>query len=118
MAARWGGDEFTILAPSTLPAAGASLAERIRSRIAEQIEPFPLTASIGVATHVHDEDGIPGDPASIMRAADDAMYQAKRYGKNTVFVPQRPSILRYDGAFSSPGICRRSFIAAQTPSPG
>ena len=84
-AARWGGDEFTILAPNTSRTAAVALGERIRRRIAEHADPFPLTASIGVATHVGEIDGTPVDPAAILRAADDAMYEAKKHGKNTVF---------------------------------
>lgn len=84
VAARWGGDEFTILAPNTSPPAAMALAERIRSRIAEQADPFQLTVSIGVATHVGDDEGMPGNSATILRAADEALYEAKKRGKNTV----------------------------------
>jgi diguanylate cyclase (GGDEF)-like protein len=93
-AARWGGDEFTILAPNTTRWAAMALAERIRTRIAEQTEPFPLTASIGVATHGVGDSGTPADPAAIMRAADEAMYEAKKRGKNTVFAPSDLAIGR------------------------
>ena len=82
--ARWGGDEFTILAPNTPADAALSFAERIRSRIAEQSTGWPLTASIGVATMNGEGQGTPDDPAAMMRAADAAMYHAKRCGKNAV----------------------------------
>jgi diguanylate cyclase (GGDEF)-like protein len=83
-AARWGGDEFTILAPNTSGEAALTLAERVRVEIAVQVSTWPLTASIGVATHEADEDGMPADPTALMRAADTAMYEAKKRGKNTV----------------------------------
>ena len=92
VAARWGGDEFTILAPNTAREAAFTLAERVRSQIAERIS-WPLTASIGVATHDADEDGMPTDSGSLMRAADTAMYEAKKRGKNTV-VDFRPEFTR------------------------
>jgi diguanylate cyclase (GGDEF)-like protein len=90
VAARWGGDEFTILAPNTARTAAFTLAERVRCRIAEQASSWPLTASIGIATHEGDEDGMPADPAALMRAADTAMYEAKKRGKNAVVVAEQP----------------------------
>lgn len=93
VAARWGGDEFTILAPNTNADAGAAFAERIRARIAAQVAPWPLTASIGVATVDDDEAaGRRTDPTALMRAADGALYEAKKRGKNTVVLAE-PSAL-------------------------
>jgi diguanylate cyclase (GGDEF)-like protein len=91
VAARWGGDEFTILAPNTGRDAAFVLAERVRCQIADQAASWPLTASIGVATHEADEDGMPADSAALMRAADTAMYEAKRRGKNTVVAADQPA---------------------------
>ena len=82
--ARWGGDEFTIVAPNTSNSAAMSFAERIRSRIAEQRMGWRMTASIGVATLGDDGNVILDDASSLMRNADAAMYYAKRSGKNTV----------------------------------
>jgi diguanylate cyclase (GGDEF)-like protein len=86
--ARWGGDEFTILAPNTDIAAAALFAERIRVRIAEHVTDWPLTASIGVASLDNRNGSEPSDPAVLMRSADDALYEAKRRGKNTVVTAQ------------------------------
>ena len=91
--ARWGGDEFTILAPKTATDAGLVLAERLRSRIARHVGPWPLTASIGVATHEAAEEelwGISEESWELMRAADAAMYEAKRRGKNRVAAANLP----------------------------
>jgi diguanylate cyclase (GGDEF)-like protein len=82
--ARWGGDEFTILAPNTEIGAAISFAERIRERIARDAADWPLTASIGIASFDNLDGPMPRDAMGLMRAADDAMYQAKRLGKNTV----------------------------------
>jgi diguanylate cyclase (GGDEF)-like protein len=92
IAARWGGDEFTILAPNTSREAGFTLAERMRGEIAGHVSTWPLTASIGVATHEADEDGMPADSAALMRAADTAMYEAKKRGKNTVVAAHQPGV--------------------------
>jgi two-component system cell cycle response regulator len=86
--ARWGGDEFTILAPNTDIAAASLFAERIRVRIAEHVADWPLTASIGVASLDNRNGSEPSDPAALMRSADDALYEAKRRGKNTVVTAQ------------------------------
>jgi diguanylate cyclase (GGDEF)-like protein len=82
--ARWGGDEFTILAPNTSTTAALAFAERIRSRIAEQRMGWRMTASIGIATLTGNETVIAEDAVTLLRRADTAMYQAKRSGKNTV----------------------------------
>jgi diguanylate cyclase (GGDEF)-like protein len=87
-ASRWGGDEFTILAPQTGAAAAMALAERIRCRIAEDGQAWPLTASVGIATHDAGDYSVPADAALLMRAADMAMYDAKKRGKNSVIASE------------------------------
>jgi diguanylate cyclase (GGDEF)-like protein len=90
--ARWGGDEFAILAPNTPEAAALALAERVRALIARQDVPWRLTASIGVAATT---SGAHGDkrtnPATIMHVADRALYRAKRRGRYSVVVSADPS---------------------------
>ena len=81
--ARWGGDEFTILAPRTETDKAVAFAERIRMRIAEHQADWPMTVSIGIATLDDGEEG-PADAHGLLRDADRAMYEAKRRGKNTV----------------------------------
>ncbi len=83
-AARWGGDELTILATNARSAAALTFAERIRARIAELRADWPLTVSIGVATLETDGSFTPEDGPALLRAADTAMYHAKRCGKNAV----------------------------------
>ena len=80
---RWGGEEFIILMPNTpLPAAQRS-AERLR----EQVEQWQfrgvgaLTASMGVAQFAPTET-----TAEWLRRADDALYRAKKRGRNLVEV--------------------------------
>ena len=82
--ARWGGDEFTIIAPNTGKTEAMTVAERIRARIARHEADWPMTASIGVATLNCDDIRIPVDAHTLLRNADAAMYEAKRRGKNTV----------------------------------
>ena len=81
VAARFGGEEFSILLPQTTGEEAAAIAERIRHNI-EQTE-FPLrkvTISIGVAS-CSAELCVSAD---IVSAADKALYAAKRQGRNRV----------------------------------
>lgn len=85
---RYGGEEFALVLPNTESDAALVTAERLRRVIAqsgfcEQYEaPQDLlhcTISLGVATW---QEGF-GDYAGWIRAADHALYQAKRLGRNT-----------------------------------
>jgi diguanylate cyclase (GGDEF)-like protein len=80
--ARWGGDEFAILAPSTAQEPALALAERIRSRIAAQSSVTGLSVSVGVATL--DAPAGPAAARELVRAADGALYRAKSLGRNRV----------------------------------
>jgi len=84
--ARWGGEEFVILLPETPSAGGTVVAEKIRGRIAGEAyttsgATLCLTVSIGVATLVEGQH-----PDELIKAADTALYQAKRRGRNRVEV--------------------------------
>jgi diguanylate cyclase (GGDEF)-like protein len=81
--ARYGGDEFAVLLVET-PKGGARLyADRIRQVLATYpfSHGFRLTASFGVASLPED---LAGSPEDIVRLADEALYGAKRAGKNRV----------------------------------
>jgi len=83
--ARTGGDEFTILLPDTPASAGIAAAERVRRAI-EALEiphehgPIQFTVSAGVAQL----DSAHGGWEGMMKRADEAMYEAKRQGRNSV----------------------------------
>ena len=89
--ARYGGEEFAVLLPDTEPHGALSLAERIRIAIEERNIWHPatprgrLTVSIGVATMMGGEEG---EPSALVKAADGALYQAKRDGRNIVRVAE------------------------------
>ncbi len=84
--ARWGGDEFAVVAPRTSRRAALALAERIRAAIPQPNAAWFLSGSLGVATI----DPLAGDEVvdvpTLMRAADAALYEAKRTGRNRVVV--------------------------------
>jgi two-component system, cell cycle response regulator len=85
--ARWGGDEFAIIAPNTARTAAQRLGNRLLLHMKERAPAgeTTTTASIGLAIL----DPTQHDPESVewlMRAADQALYQAKANGRNRVRV--------------------------------
>lgn len=79
--ARWGGEEFVVMMPHGSGNEAIQVAEKVRDRLAA--EPFPgvgtVTASFGVSQFV------PGESAdSWIQRADEALYRAKREGRNRV----------------------------------
>jgi two-component system, cell cycle response regulator len=87
LACRYGGEEFVIVMPETDMAVAAMVAERLRRRIAA--DPFaiqqgarsiPVTISIGIAGVRGREDSA----AALLKRADQALYRAKRDGRNRV----------------------------------
>jgi diguanylate cyclase (GGDEF)-like protein len=85
LAGRWGGEEFLLLLPGAEAVGAAQLADRVREAFAERSsigrdgEIVTVTCSFGVAQYR------PGDTQrELFGAADRALYQAKRAGKNRV----------------------------------
>lgn len=85
--ARWGGDEFAILAPHTSSDAARQLAERLllQLRTGSESAPGRISASVGVGIY-EARERIVGDPEALMRAADEALYAAKAAGRDQVRV--------------------------------
>lgn len=88
LAARYGGEEFVIVLPAVNAEDAMASAERIRSAVqalnivnAVDIPAGMLTVSIGVACRVPTAYD---SPASLLRAADAALYEAKHQGRNRV----------------------------------
>jgi diguanylate cyclase (GGDEF)-like protein len=84
LGARWGGDEFAVVAPSTGVEDALSLAERIRLLAERGHGSRPITLSIGVATR---DPAASGTVDALLRDADAALYEAKRLGRNRVSGP-------------------------------
>jgi two-component system cell cycle response regulator len=87
LACRLGGEEFVIAMPDTDAALAMMVGERLRERIAG--DPFrvgrgdqvvTVTVSVGIASLLAGDD----TPDALLKRADDAVYRAKRDGRNRV----------------------------------
>jgi two-component system cell cycle response regulator len=90
LACRCGGEEFVVVMPETDMAVAAMVAERLRRRIAADAFAIqqgagnvPVTISIGIAALRGKDD----NAAALVKRADQALYRAKRDGRNRV-VPE------------------------------
>jgi diguanylate cyclase (GGDEF)-like protein/PAS domain S-box-containing protein len=90
-AVAYAGDEFVIVLPGSDKAAALEVAARVRARIAGRIfladvgHAVRLGASFGVATHPEDAAGMD----ELLAVADQALFAAKRRGRNTVVAAER-----------------------------
>jgi diguanylate cyclase (GGDEF)-like protein len=90
---RVGGEEFAILLPESDSKQATEVAERLRQEIANAVIPLAqdrkvnVTASIGLATLTGAETTVD----NLLKQADEALYEAKRSGRNRVCVSNQPS---------------------------
>lgn len=91
LAARFGGDEFAVLMPESRLSDAMVVAERVRREV-ETVSypdasgrPIPVSVSIGVAQFPRDGKTV----NELLQASDRAVYQAKAFGRNRVFVFQK-----------------------------
>ncbi len=81
--ARYGGEEFAVLLPNTSRPAAADSAERLRLAVGNiEIGPRRVSISVGLSTL----NGSPWTKSEFVRRADEALYAAKRQGKDRVSV--------------------------------
>lgn len=90
---RVGGDEFAIWIPSTEQERISSQAKQIVERIREPIVVDSAQATIGASVGIAHFPGDGQDRAGLMKAADLAMYDAKKAGKDR-FVAYTPALMR------------------------
>jgi len=88
---RYGGEEFLVILPGTRRAQALAAAENVRSAIAAHEFPFGFDQPLGVVSVSGGVAECPtdgADAATLVRAADEALYQAKRSGRNRVVAYQ------------------------------
>lgn len=77
LCSRYGGEEFTLLLPGYTPQDAKQIAENIRAAVEKE---SPLTISLGMITNMNSTASF----ERLLKEADDAMYNAKTFGKNKV----------------------------------
>jgi diguanylate cyclase (GGDEF)-like protein len=93
VAARYGGEEFTVILPQTSKKDARTMALRIGRAVARtpipthKGDPAYLTMSLGVASFPDDAQTL----EDLLRHADQALYEAKRRGKNQAVVYEHPA---------------------------
>lgn len=98
--ARYGGEEFCFMLPETPIQGAATLAERLRARVeAADFAGQQITLSIGVASLPANGDS----PEAVVAAADAALYEAKRKGRNRVMQARKAKRARAKRALTTVG---------------
>ena len=102
---RFGGEEFVVILPGAGPVDGERRAEDVRAKIEALTVRYldgtlpRVTVSIGVATFPHSGK----TPEAVLKAADEALYEAKGAGRNRVYSvahePSEPGIAETPCAF-------------------
>jgi len=109
-AARYGGEELAVVLPATDLEGGVTAAETMRRAVEALRIPLDdgsmlrVTVSAGVSALSPSS----GDPGALMAAADAAMYEAKRSGKNRTVCGRRAAG-RFDGANPSESVASAAF---------
>jgi len=93
LVARYGGEEFIVVLPGTTPAGATQVAEALRAKVEEMqishdfspVSPY-ITISLGVAGLRPKANW---DVVRLIRDADQALYEAKRAGRNRLVVASR-----------------------------
>jgi diguanylate cyclase (GGDEF)-like protein len=106
---RLGGEEFLVVLPGMDADRGHEVAERLRTAV-EQTRPlgFPVTISLGLSA-AHGEEV---DYDTLFKAADGALYEAKRTGRNRVIAAGSTSRVQAHGGAALSGV-----FAASRPTP-
>jgi two-component system, cell cycle response regulator len=94
--ARIGGEEFAVVLPETGRFQALAIAERLRERISQtpfmsSTHALPVTASFGFCSLQRAARNSPGLSDALLLAADDALYESKRAGRNRITEGRSPT---------------------------
>ncbi len=102
--ARYGGEEFAVILPKTHMSGALAVAERVWRELGARSYPLPGPGGAQVAVNVTASMGVAFYPSKdissgelLLRFADQALYQAKRAGRNTICLYQAQAY-RYDAS--------------------
>lgn len=85
--ARWGGDEFAIVAPNTVRWSAQDLAQRLLGHLSDEARAHQAVVTISVGVAIVEPQRDPSATIErLLNAADSALYQAKSDGRNRVRV--------------------------------
>ncbi|NTS76952.1 diguanylate cyclase [Catenovulum sp. SM1970] len=91
---RYGGEEFSMILPCTDSPGAYTIAEKLRAKLASQpihtcAGPIDITVSFGVASMLGNRQQ---SEASLLQYADDALYQAKKNGRDQVWLSEEANL--------------------------
>jgi diguanylate cyclase len=82
--ARFGGEEFCVLLPDTSIIIAEQIAERVRAGVGNETGVLPESVTVSVGVAAVETGNTPMELAVVLALADQALYQAKLDGRNTV----------------------------------
>ncbi|WP_353190082.1 sensor domain-containing diguanylate cyclase [Pandoraea pnomenusa] len=114
--ARYGGEEFVIVLPETDAHGAQFVAARVTDSVRALAKPGPgpkglVTVSVGCATHVPQQGAVNDTPERLIACADEALYAAKRLGRDRVYVSSGIS-MPADGDFEMGATAPRENLSA------
>jgi diguanylate cyclase (GGDEF)-like protein len=96
--ARFGGEEFVLLLPETNESAAGLVAERLRKQIEDRPDAFGLGTQISVSIGVAGATLGMLSFEALLKRADEALYEAKRLGRNRIAIAPRQLHEKYHAA--------------------
>ncbi|HDZ09213.1 GGDEF domain-containing protein [Pseudohongiella sp.] len=98
---RWGGEEFLIICPDTASDSAAAITTKLGAALAKA--PFSLGLRVSLSFGIACQDNSEQQSDQLLRRADDALYEAKRRGRDRAVIATSNST--YEPALTPQGFC-------------